>query len=102
MHEDAPPPNPFDEQGRGVRMSPELIALQIDRQRQAEQPAPTASRTLADDFVRCLSTLLIAVDDMRSGRPLDGTAAQAVGDLSRILEVARARRVGLSSDFTTT
>jgi hypothetical protein len=89
------------EQGQGVRLAPELVAFQMDQQRQAEkqaQPAP-ASRTLADEAVRCLRALLVAADDQEAGRPLSPTANQALGDLARLLATAQARGVGLSSEF---
>ena len=95
------PPMPADE-SRGNRMSPELISFQLSQQRQAEQQAQPvqASRTLADEAVRCLRALLVAVADQEAGRALSPTANQALGDLSRLLATAQARGVGLSSEFS--
>ena len=93
------PTNPFAEQSKGNRLAPEMVGIAIQQRREAQQQTP-ATRTLADDFVRCLGTLLAAVQDQQAGRALDPSASQALGDISRVLEVARARGVGLSSDFT--
>ncbi|MGA8415639.1 MAG: hypothetical protein WB808_03375 [Candidatus Dormiibacterota bacterium] len=97
------PPNPFAEQSRGNTLAPEMVDVRLDQQRRAEAQAQQAqpSRTLADDAIAQLAILLAAVEDQREGRPLSPAATQALGDLSRILMVAQARGVGLSSSWPT-
>jgi hypothetical protein len=96
------PPMPADE-SQGMRLAPELVAFQIEQQRQAEQqaqPAP-ATPTLADAAVRNLRALLVACADQEAGRALQPASLQALGDFSRILATAQARGLGLSTEFTT-
>jgi hypothetical protein len=84
-------------------MAPEVVAAQIEQRRQRERAAEAQTHpasTLADEAVRCLRALLVAADDQGAGRPLSPTANQALGDLARLLKVAEARGVGLSSDWS--
>jgi hypothetical protein len=97
----APLPEPAVMPSHGI--APEVIAFQLDQQRQRERAAEAPVRpasTLADEAVRCLRALLVAAADQEAGRALSPTANQSLGDLSRILATAQARGVGLSSEFS--
>ncbi len=89
-----PQPPPATRQMTGAEYMNAQLAEQR-RAKEAEQPIGS----ILDAAVERLGVLLEAVADQQAGRPLTERQMAAFGDLARLLDTAKERRLGLGIGY---